>query len=247
MYDTHHRSVLLEKQSYSFEVDLDVLSEELEVTVEATSEDGLESSRSIPAKIPAEAIHTTSPSEESDDNFEDSGGFDSPGWYNCRSPSVQNDFEPNFSSGTPSSSNIRESISVQKPKVTVRSAPRRKRSSQKNTSDRPPSDLHPRNSAATKSNAQAEHSQRLGSTDLNASQKATAPSSTISTATVKDRVSDAVGRADSKVVAAEQDLEDEEPEDRSTSSFLGERAFNYTAEHPISTQPKESEVPCFLA
>ena len=249
MFDTHHRSVLLEKSPYSFQVDLDVLSEELEVTVEATSEDGLESSRSIPAKIPAEAIHTTSPSEESDVDFEDGGGFDSPGWYSCRSPSVQNDFEPKSSSRTPSSSNIRESISVQKPRVTARSAPRRKRSSQKNTSDRPPSDLHPRSSASTKSNAQAEHSQCLGSTDLNASQKATAPSSRISTATVKDRVSDAVGQADFKVVSAEQDSEDEEPEGRSASSFSGERALKEelrrTAEHPISSQPKESEVPRF--
>jgi hypothetical protein len=236
MFDTHHRSVLLEKPPYSFEVDLDVLSEELEVTVEATSEDGLESSRSIPAKIPAEAIHTTSPSEESDDDFEDGGGFDSPGWYS-RSPSVQtDDFEPNFLS---SWSNIRESITVQKRRIT---APGRYRSfSQKKLSDRPPSDLPPQ-SSATKSNAQAGHSQRWVSTDLNASQKAAAPSSRISTANDKDRVSDAVGQADLKVVS-------KEPEARSASSFSGERALKEelrsTAEHPISTQPDESEVPCF--
>jgi hypothetical protein len=249
IYGRHHRSVLLQEPPYWFQVDLDVLSEELEVTVEATSEDCLESSPSIPAVIPPEAIHTTSPSEESDDDFEDGGGFDSPGWYSCRSPSVQNDFEPNLSSGTPSSSNIRESISVQKPRVTAGSAPRRKRSSQKNTSDRPPSDPHPRSSATTKSNAHAEHSPGLGSTDLNASQKATAPSSTISTATVKDRVPDAVGQADLKVVSAEHASEDKEPEGKSASSFSGERAWKKelrrTAEHPISTQPNESEVPCF--
>jgi hypothetical protein len=202
MFDVHHQSALLEERLHSFEVDLDVLSEELKVMVEAESEDGVKSSRSTPVKVPPEEMYTTSPSEESEDDFEDVGCLDNRGWHNPSPSMIQHHFARSRSS---SSSNIRESITVEKPGVTVGTAPRRGRSaSQKKTNDRLRSDLPPQSSATTKSNAQAEHALGLSSRDLNHSQQAATPNARLSIETVKERVADAVRKGDLNVVSAKQ-------------------------------------------
>lgn len=74
IYDTHYISALLGVQQQSFELDLEVFEEELEIVVEALSEDGILSKRSAAVKVPAEEMDSTSPSQNSvyDDCIDDS-------------------------------------------------------------------------------------------------------------------------------------------------------------------------------
>lgn len=126
VYDTHHRSLLLTEHQYSFKLDLDLLAEGLEVTVEAKSKDGVRSLRSIPVKVPPEELYTTSPSEESEDEFYDDEGFRDSDDRLRPSPSVQS--TRGFSVKSPSINNIREHITVQPSRIATKSAPMRRKS-----------------------------------------------------------------------------------------------------------------------
>lgn len=142
VYRDHHRSVLLSERQYTFTVDLDVLAGELEVTVKAKSEHGVKSVRSTPVKVPPEELHTTSPSELSEDDISDGGGFGSPvEEYPDRSPSVRSIRA--FPSKSSSSSNIRDGVA--EPSLRVKKPSTRKRQhslSERNTGDNPSSTSH---------------------------------------------------------------------------------------------------------
>ena len=129
VYKDHHRSVLLSERQYAFTVDLDVLREDLEVTVKAKSENGVKSVRSTPVKVPPEELHTTSPSEQLEDDISDGGGFGSPVEEYAAFPSK-----------SPSSSNIRDGVTEQSLRVKKRSARKRRHSlSERNAEDIPSS------------------------------------------------------------------------------------------------------------
>lgn len=68
-YDTHYTSEFITGRTHSFEVDLEALTSELDVIVQAESEDGVRSENKV-VKVPAESMTATSPSVESisDDN-----------------------------------------------------------------------------------------------------------------------------------------------------------------------------------
>lgn len=139
VYKDHHRSVLLSERQYAFTVDLDVLAEELEVTVKAKSENGVKSVSSTPVKVPPEALHTTSPSEQSEDDISDGGGFGSPVEDDAdRSPSVRSIRA--FPSKSPPSSNIRDGVTEQSSRVKKRFTRKRRQSSAlRNVGDTPSS------------------------------------------------------------------------------------------------------------